>query len=290
MSRADAEISPTSRHETRSRRFRGVWLGGIVSVALLAWLPATTATAAPTADQSHSGAATAAYGVDSSQYMGQTFTPSVSDGLSQVSVKIFYWNNSGPVTMKIYDTAGGLPTGAPLASQLVTGIPTAATWVDCDGLSPVTVTFSSPATLVSGTLYAFTLESTTSGFNSSACVNTSAYAGGNSVGSNPLPAWFAFAPRQLLFTTYMGAAAPPSDTSPTTLTVIHQGLPMPASGNCADVQDAAVAYGTGLHGGWIKGWEPWPVSGNPAVHGGWACIRAIVNPGGQAWSINNAYA
>jgi hypothetical protein len=289
MSRADAEISPTSRYEMRRRRFRGVWRGVIVSVALLLWLPATSAAAAPAADQSHSGAATWAYGVDASQYMGQTFTPSVSDVLSQVSVKIYYWNNSGPVTMKIYDTAGGLPTGTALASQLVTGIPTGSTWAGCDGLSPVTVTFSSPATLVSGTPYAFTLESTTPGFNAAACVNTSAYAGGHSVGSNPLPDWFNFAPQQLLFTTYMGAA-PPSDTPPNTPTVIRQAMPMPASGNCADVQDAAVSYGTGLHGGWIKGWEPWPDSGSPTVHGGWACIRAIVNQGGQTWSINNAHA
>ena len=65
-----------------------------------------------------------------------------------------------------------------------------------------------------------------------------------------------------------------------------QGLPMPASGNCADVKDADYAWGTGLTGGWKKGWEPWVNASAPeGQRGGWACIRTLVNRGGNTWFI-----
>lgn len=69
--------------------------------------------------------------------------------------------------------------------------------------------------------------------------------------------------------------------------VIPQGRPVPASGLCADVVDAEYAYGTGLRGGWRRGWEPWV---NPQLTGGarwgWACIRTLVNRG-SGWSIEH---
>jgi hypothetical protein len=65
-----------------------------------------------------------------------------------------------------------------------------------------------------------------------------------------------------------------------------QGLPMPASGDCADVQDAAYAWGTGLKGGWTKAWEPWVHASAPeGQRGGWACTRSLVNRGGDTWVI-----
>lgn len=36
-----------------------------------------------------------------------------------------------------------------------------------------------------------------------------------------------------------------------------------------------VVYGTGLTGGWQRGWESWPNEGKV----GWACIRAIFTSG-----------
>ncbi len=66
-------------------------------------------------------------------------------------------------------------------------------------------------------------------------------------------------------------------------TEVRQALPMPASGGCGAVQDANFSWGTGLSGGWQQGWEPWagPAGGN----GGWACIRTLLNKGGQTWMI-----
>lgn len=68
----------------------------------------------------------------------------------------------------------------------------------------------------------------------------------------------------------------------------HQGLPMPNSGSCADVQDADYSWGTGLSGGWQKSWQPWVrAEGSAESVGGWACIRTLQNTGGETWVIAN---
>lgn len=74
--------------------------------------------------------------------------------------------------------------------------------------------------------------------------------------------------------------------------IIRQGLPMPASGLCADMSrelDAEFAWGTGVSGGWEKSWQPWA---GPLVDGqrtwGWACIRTLVKRGGGAWVVDNS--
>jgi hypothetical protein len=45
-----------------------------------------------------------------------------------------------------------------------------------------------------------------------------------------------------------GASAPPD---------VLQQVPVPASGSCADVRDADLAWGTGVTGGWSKTWGEW---------------------------------
>ena len=67
-------------------------------------------------------------------------------------------------------------------------------------------------------------------------------------------------------------------------TIVSQALPMPASRDCADVVDADYAWGTGLTGGWKRGWESWEAS-DPGVGGGWACTRSLVNTGGNTWRL-----
>ena len=63
---------------------------------------------------------------------------------------------------------------------------------------------------------------------------------------------------------------------------------MPATGTCSSVDDRAVAYGTGITGGWVAGWEPW-VNTNLGPDGqrigGWACVRTLLNDGRQNWMI-----
>lgn len=62
---------------------------------------------------------------------------------------------------------------------------------------------------------------------------------------------------------------------------IHQGLPLPTSGSCSDVDESAIGWATDLVGGWGKSWEPWAGDGD---HGGWACTRILEYTEG-AWHI-----
>lgn len=92
------------------------------------------------------------------------------------------------------------------------------------------------------------------------------------------------------FTLTMSAAADDAsqsaDQSHDAHPVVHQALPMPESGSCTEIQDADLAWGTGLSGGWRKSWGPWVrVAGAPERQGGWACIRTLKNMGGHTWVI-----
>lgn len=55
-----------------------------------------------------------------------------------------------------------------------------------------------------------------------------------------------------------------------------QGVPLPSSGSCADVDEAQLTWGATIKGGWTKSWQPWV---NPTApeheRGGFACIRNI---------------
>jgi hypothetical protein len=69
---------------------------------------------------------------------------------------------------------------------------------------------------------------------------------------------------------------------------VLQGLPLSATGTCEALDDKAVAYGTGLTGGWQRSWEPWvntTIGADGQRVGGWACIRTLINRGGSAWMI-----
>ena len=56
-----------------------------------------------------------------------------------------------------------------------------------------------------------------------------------------------------------------------------QGLPLPASGSCADVDESVMTWGRQVVGGWSKSWQSWAVSDDPTVPRwqGFACIRNI---------------
>jgi len=83
-----------------------------------------------------------------------------------------------------------------------------------------------------------------------------------------------------------GQPAPPDDLAPSTppstaLGPIHQGLPLPSSSSCSDVDESVIGWAANLVGGWGKSWEPWAGDGNL---GGWACTRTLEYTEG-AWHI-----
>lgn len=71
----------------------------------------------------------------------------------------------------------------------------------------------------------------------------------------------------------IGAAPSPASAS-TTVSYLQQ-VPVPTSGSCADVKDAAFAWGTDVTGGWTRAWGEWS--------GSWVCSRFLTNAGGS-WS------
>ena len=81
-----------------------------------------------------------------------------------------------------------------------------------------------------------------------------------------------------------------ASTDPANWIMILQGLPLSATGTCDALDDSAVAYGTGLTGGWQRSWEPWvntTIGADGQRIGGWACIRTLINKGGSTWMIAN---
>ena len=85
-----------------------------------------------------------------------------------------------------------------------------------------------------------------------------------------------------------GTFSTASSADASTWIVILQGLPLPSSGQCADLTgaDQGAAYGTGVTGGWVRSWEPWvnttlDLQGNRI--GGWACTRNLTW-NGAAWT------
>lgn len=77
-----------------------------------------------------------------------------------------------------------------------------------------------------------------------------------------------------------GAQSPTVRASnPASWITINQALPARPDGSCDGIDDAHVAYGTELTGGWAPTWHDW-VGGA----GGPACIRSLVNRG-SGWTL-----
>jgi hypothetical protein len=89
--------------------------------------------------------------------MAQTFTPAISGPLSQVDLYLEVFDNGSPVPfdVAIVPTIGGIPhPAAPLATETVTPTPGTSPWAGVGSPAWIPVTFSAPATLTAGTLYA----------------------------------------------------------------------------------------------------------------------------------------
>ena len=73
----------------------------------------------------------------------------------------------------------------------------------------------------------------------------------------------------------IGAAVPDPTVHPASP---MQGVPLPLSGDCAEVDEGQLTWGDTISGGWAKSWQSWAVSEDPTVTRweGWACIRTLV--------------
>jgi hypothetical protein len=92
-------------------------------------------------------------------YLAQTFTPTVSAPLSKVQIVLARLDaqTGGNVTAEIQTTSGGLPTGTAVASEIISDVNIPV--YDPNNTVPrLIITFSSPPTLTSGVLYALVLK------------------------------------------------------------------------------------------------------------------------------------
>jgi len=236
-----------------------------------------SAQAATTLDQSFELSNTCYTGLRGQSVVNaQMVTPGITGALTSVQVSLAKFNTPADgVTVSIRAAAAGKPTGSDLASVF---IPNSAISF---AASMITAAFTSPPSVTAGTQFAIVVSSTNT--NLDYCwsgATTASYSGGRT--AYYLNAWgYWDAPSGFVFRTYV-------TTQDAQWTTILQGLPVSATGTCDALDDKAVAYGTGLSGGWKRSWESWvntTIGANGQRIGGWACIRTLINKGGSTWTL-----
>jgi uncharacterized repeat protein (TIGR01451 family) len=167
-------------------------------------------------DQVQSVASASGTGLNTTQWLGQTFVPGVTGQLAKIDMALFCASCSGtdqPITVEIRTTTGSpaLPTATVLATTTIAGFNSGAS-------SVFTATFATPATLTAGTTYAYTMRLVTNRTGTYAAVFGNAptdYANGNRVvstnsgGTWTVPTSTGIA-RDLVFTTYMQTGNAPA--------------------------------------------------------------------------------
>jgi hypothetical protein len=239
----------------RNLRITAVALSALAAFGVSAMI-APGAHAAETLDQNTLPSGLAQGWVNSTSERGQVFTAGVTGLLSRLDIPLSKSVTATNLTVVIQGVTSGLPNGTTIASSSVNvaSIPTDPT------SSTVSVNFSSPASLVAGTQYAFLLQSTDAA-NAIIAFQGTAYAGGDKIYNG-----FAFS-GALAFATYVttadsGATPPP----------VMQQFGMPSSGTCDAAAPVMLNWGGAGSGGWGSSWAQWANGGK----GGAVCTRTLV--------------
>ena len=142
----------------------------------------------------------------------QGFTPSVTGNLRSVTLPVIKSSVSiGDLTVSIYATLSGKPTGSALATQVVSQALVPQTGTGATP-APITVIFDSPAALTSGVTYAIVLSTSAVANNYSYnwfgyYGNNTVYSGGiSSYSTNGGSSWNAGNPHAFAFVTTMTTA------------------------------------------------------------------------------------
>jgi uncharacterized repeat protein (TIGR01451 family) len=160
-----------------------------------------------TVDQQQLSTTTSGTGLNTTQWLGQTFVPGITGSLSKIDMDLFCASCSGAnpaITVEIRTTSGGLPTSTVLASTTIPGFSSGA------GIF-YTATFASPAAVTAGTQYAYTLRILTPRTGTYAAVfspGPTSYASGDRVVSTTSGASWTIptstgTARDLVFSTYV---------------------------------------------------------------------------------------
>src|SRR3954470_3289149 len=163
----------------------------------------------PNADQQASSSSGSGFRISTTQWIGQTFVPSVSGQLTKIDMSLFCASCSGPdqpLTIEVRTTSANLPTSTVLASTTIPGFSSGAS-------ATYSPTFASPATLTAGTKYAFVvklLTARTGNYDAIFSTGPTAYANGDLIATtNSGTSWLipttGGTARDMLFKTYMSA-------------------------------------------------------------------------------------
>jgi len=219
---------------------------------------APTALAAVTQDQNTipPGAITAVGWVNSTSEQGQVFTAGVTGLLSRLDMPLAKSGTATNLSVVIQGVTAGVPNGSTIASTSVS-----ISSVPADpNPSTVTVSFTSPASLVAGTEYAFLLRSTDAA-NAVIVFEGTTYSGGRAIFNGNVMG------NDLAFATYVTT----SDSGPTPPPVLQQ-FGMPSSGTCDASAPVMLNWGGAGSGGWGTSWAQWANGGK----GGAVCTRTLV--------------
>jgi hypothetical protein len=236
-----------------------------------------TANAGATLDQSSDFAPPYAYSSAVGQGSGyaQTFTAGITGSLTKVALGIAMPNNSARVpaylTVGIYQSVSGVPTGSALASTTITdfsGMPTESEISASSSRRTFDVHFTTPTAVTAGSTYAIAADAASNGDNFSWYLG-SAYGGGSGAYRSNGP-WTADPGFVVVFSTYV--LTPTSSSEPVSHpTPILQQFGKPLEGTCEEAAPVSLNWGGAQGGGWGESWEQWMNDGK----GGSVCTRTL---------------
>lgn len=165
--------------------------------------------ATPTIDQQSTGTPNATISSTLGNQVGQSFTAGQSGSLTRIDVGSVIRNVAiGSLTVQVFDAAGGFPTGAAIASTSIAEVD-----VPSGSVGSITAEFTSPATVISGRQYVFTLVPQT-GSLQIVVVDPGSYLAGTTIDNGPSSwALVGGANPDMVFTTYVDGA--PTGPAPT---------------------------------------------------------------------------
>ena len=174
---------------------------------------------------------------------GTTFTAGITGSLTSIDIPLLWIYTSDNLQVSIYATSSGRPTGSALAVQIIS--PAALASVASGGT--LSVTFTSPATVQSGTGYAFVLDFPSCSSSAQASMATVTSVPGRAfIYKQGSAAWNSYAPTGINFTTYVEAPAPQNTPSATpSVTTSPSATPAGQLANTgSDLVEATLLWGS----------------------------------------------
>lgn len=141
------------RHQTIRARSRALLVALAAGIAIAPALAAVPASAQGTLDQTVPYTGLNWYGQVTYHYgRGQSFTAGASGAIDSVEVTLRNDCAAGDLVVDVYAADGGIPTGQPLATQVVPE-----SELTAQSFTTYTVSFDNPATITAGNQYALVL-------------------------------------------------------------------------------------------------------------------------------------